>query len=90
MAASGVASAMKFFPGIGTAGGALIMSASLYAVTLVSGWFYLKAFCIMAQRKGKGINASDLKATVDEVLSNKKVIKVLFTAAKKDYKLLNK
>lgn len=86
VAVSGVASAMKFIPGIGTVGGALIMSASLYAVTLVSGWVYLKALCIMAQRKGKGINASDLKAAVDEVLSNKRVIKEMFTAAKKDYK----
>lgn len=90
MAVSGVASAMKFIPGIGTVGGALIMSASLYAVTLVSGWVYLNALCIMAQRKGKGINASDLKAAVDEVLSNKKIIKEMFTAAKKDYKPLNK
>lgn len=86
VAVSGLASAMKFIPGIGTVGGALIMSASLYAVTLVSGWVYLKALCIMAQRKGDGITASDLKTAVDEVLSNKKVIKEVFTAAKKDYK----
>ena len=86
VAVSGVASAMKFIPGIGTVGGALIMSASLYAVTLVSGWVYLKALCMMAQRNGKGINANDLKTAVDEVLSNKKVIKEMLTAAKKDYK----
>lgn len=86
VAVSGVASAMKFIPGIGTVGGALIMSASLYAVTLVSGWVYLKALCLMAQRQGRGINANDLKSAVDEVLSNKRLIKELFTAAKRDYK----
>lgn len=37
VAVSGVASAMKFISGLGTVGDALIMSASLYAVTLVSG-----------------------------------------------------
>ena len=42
IAMSGVASAMKFVPGIGTLGGAIVMSASLYAVTLVSGWIYLR------------------------------------------------
>ena len=83
---SGVASAMKFIPGIGSVGGALIMSASLYAITLVSGWVYLKALCLMAQRKGQGINAEDLKKAVDEVLSNKTLIKNLFNVAKKEYK----
>lgn len=86
VAVSGVASAMKFIPGIGTIGGALIMSASLYAVTLVSGWVYLKALCTMVKRNGKGVNANDLKEAVNEILSNKKVIKEMFTAAKKEYK----
>ena len=83
---SGVASAMKFIPGIGSVGGALIMSASLYAVTLVSGWVYLKALCIMAQRDGGSINASDFKKAIDQVLSDKGLIKRLITAAKKEYK----
>ena len=86
VAMSGVASAMKFIPGIGSVGGALIMSASLYAITLVSGWVYLKALCLMAQRKGQGINAEDFKKAIDEVLSNKTLIKNLFNVAKKEYK----
>lgn len=86
VAVSGVASAMKFIPGIGSVGGALILSASLYAVTLVSGWVYLKALCLMVKRDGSSINANDLKNAVNEVLSNKKVIKDMITLAKKDYK----
>lgn len=86
VALSGVASAMKLLPGIGTVGGALIMSASLYAITLVSGWIYLKALCIMAQRNGANINADDFKHAVDQILSQKDFIKRLFNAAKKDYK----
>lgn len=86
IAMSGVASALKFIPGIGTAGGALIMSASLYAVTLVSGWVYLKALCIMAQRRGGVINTDDFKKAIDQVLSDKGLIKSLINAAKKEYR----
>lgn len=86
IAMSGVASAMKFIPGIGSVGGALIMSASLYAVTLVSGWVYLKALCLMAERNGGSINASDFKNAIDQVLSDKGLIKRLITVAKKEYK----
>lgn len=83
---SGVASAMKFIPGIGSIGGALILSASLYAVTLVSGWVYMKALCLMAQRNGASMSADDFKKAIDEVLSNKEVIKRMFNVAKKEYK----
>ena len=86
IAMSGVASAMKFIPGIGSIGGALIMSASLYAVTLVSGWVYLKALCIMVKRDGASINANDFKKAIDQVLSDKSLIKRLITTAKKEYK----
>ena len=86
IAMSGVASAMKFIPGIGTLGGAMLMSASLYAVTLVSGWVYLKALCIMAKRGGGVINTNDFKAAINQVLSDKGLIKKLINTAKKEYK----
>ena len=37
LAMTGVASAIKVIPGIGSLGGAILMSASLYAVTLAAG-----------------------------------------------------
>lgn len=86
LAMSGVASTLKFIPGIGTLGGALIMSASLYAVTLVSGWVYLKALCLMAQRNAGSLTLEDFKKAVDTVMSDKGLIKRLITAAKADYK----
>ena len=86
VAVSGVASAMKFIPDIGTVGGALIMSTYLYVVTLVSEWVYPKALCMMVQRNGTGVNANDLESAVDEVLANKRVNKEMLTATKKDYK----
>lgn len=85
IAMSGVASALKFIPVIGSVGGAVVMSASLYAVTLVSGWVYLKALCIAAKRDGGHINPSDFKVAIDEVLSNKGLIKNLIKTAKNDY-----
>jgi uncharacterized protein (DUF697 family) len=86
VAMSGIASAMKFIPGIGTVGGAVILSASLYAVTLVSGWVYLEALCIMVKRDGACINMDDFKKAIDEILANKTLIKRLFNVAKQEYK----
>ncbi|MBR1499532.1 MAG: hypothetical protein IJ615_07915 [Bacteroidaceae bacterium] len=86
VAMSGVASAMKFIPGIGSVGGALIMSASLYAVTLASGYVYLKALCALAERKGANISGEDLKSAIDELLAKKDVIKDFINQAKKEYK----
>jgi uncharacterized protein (DUF697 family) len=86
MAMSGVASAMKFIPGIGSIGGALVMSASLYAITLVSGWVYLKALTSMVKRNCREITANDFKKAIDDVMSNKDLIKRLLNVAKKEYK----
>ena len=86
IAVSGIAFAMKFIPGIGSLGGAFIMSASFYAVTLVSGWVYLKALCMMVKRDGKFVSPDDLKIAVNQVLSNTTMINKLFNIAKKEYK----
>lgn len=85
-AMSGLASALKFIPGIGTIGGAAILSASLYAITLVSGAIYLQALCVLAQKKAGSITEEDLKGSIDEILKNKDEIKNLVNEAKKDYK----
>ena len=52
LAMTGVASAIKFIPGIGSLGGAILMSASLYAVTLAAGWIYLQPYAHWQKRKG--------------------------------------
>lgn len=86
IAVSGLASAMKFIPGIGSVGGALIMSGSAYAVTLASGYIYLEALCMLAKRKGKSITSQDLKDAVDKVLKEKNSIQNFIEEAKKEYK----
>lgn len=85
MAMSGVASAIKFIPGIGTLGGAIILSASLYAITLASGWVYLKALCKLAEKDGANIDMSKLSSAVSEVLKDSS-IKSFISEAKKEYR----
>lgn len=86
MAMSGVASALKFIPGLGTIGGAAVLSASLYAITLASGWIYLQALCALAEKKGKSFSVSDITKAVNDMLKEKSVIKNFIESAKKTYK----
>lgn len=86
IAMSGLASALKFIPGIGTIGGAALMSASLYAVTLASGWVYLKALCMLAEKKGNSFNSSDISSAVTSLLKDKSTIKEFIDSAKGSYK----
>jgi len=85
-AMTGVASALKFIPGIGTIGGAVIMAASMYGITLASGWIYLQALSALAQRSGKNFNAQDITKAVNDFLKEKSVIKEFINEAKKSYK----
>ena len=85
-ATSGVASALKFIPGIGTIGGAIIMSATLYAITLASGYIYLQALTILAEKNRGSLDVSQIGEAVNEVLKEKTVIKDFINEAKKDYK----
>lgn len=85
-AMSGVASALKFIPGIGTFGGAVLMSATLYGITLASGWVYLNALTLVAERKGNAFSASDISKAVNDLLKDKTTIKNFIDEAKKTYK----
>ncbi len=80
------ASALKFIPGIGTIGSAIIMSALVYALTLASGYVYLKALLLLA-RKGNGvISEANLGEAVKEVLKESDSLKSFINEAKGDYK----
>ena len=84
----GVGSLIKLIPGIGTWTGALVMSATLYAITLASGYVYLKALTILLrQKKSKSITNKDLKEAIDVFLTeNKNDIKRFIKSAKDSYK----
>lgn len=85
LACAGLGSVIKLIPGIGTVGGAIVMSAGLYAATLASGYIYLQAL-ISLKEKRVAINDNSIKSAVNEVLKEKTVIKDFINSAKKTYK----
>ena len=84
-AMAGVASALKFIPGIGSIGGAVLMSASLYGITIASGWVYLKALCTLAEKDGVNLDMNKLGDAVKDVLKDASIKKII-EEAKKEYK----
>ena len=85
MVTSGAASLLKL-TGVGYLWGAAIMSASLYAVTLASGFVYLKALTALARKSGGNLNISDIPKAVNDILKEKNIIKDFIDSAKKEYK----
>ena len=86
MAMAGLGSAIKAIPGLGTVTGTALMSASLYAVTLASGYIYVKALTLLANKGNGSIDITQIDAAVKEILGNKEVIKNFIKAAKSDFK----
>ena len=86
MAMAGLGSAIKVIPGIGTVTGTALMSASLYAVTLASGYIYVKALTLLANKGNGSIDITQIDAAVKEILGSKEVIKNFIKAAKSDFK----
>ena len=86
MAMAGLGSAIKAIPGIGTVTGTALMSASLYAVTLASGYIYVKALTLLANKGNGNIDITQIDSAVKEILGNKEVIKNFIKAAKTDFK----
>lgn len=85
MTTAGVASLLKL-TGVGYFMSAAIMSASLYAITLASGFVYLKALTTLARKSSGNLNISDIPKAVNDVLKEKNIIKEFIDSAKKEYK----
>ena len=80
----GVASMLKFIPGLGTVAGAVAMSAAAYALTLASGYVYMKVLTLLlGQKNANDITQSDLKEAVAQVMSDKDDVKSFIHDAKK-------
>ncbi len=86
MAMAGLGSAIKAIPGLGTVTGRALMSASLYAVTLASGYIYVKALTLLANKGNGSIDITQIDSAVKDILKNKEVIKNFIKAAKSDFK----
>lgn len=80
---------MKFISGIGSIGGAVVMSGVLYAVILASEYVYLKALTALL-KKEEVVSGDKLKASVDDFMNNNhSEIKSFINEAKKNYKQEN-
>lgn len=84
IALTGVASALKFLPGVGTIVGAAAMSATVYGTTMGAAWIYLMA---IINWFNKGQNKDNLEMCVNEVIAqNKEQIDDIIKDEKKNYR----
>lgn len=82
-----VGSLAKFVPGLGSIGGAAVMIATVYAVTLASGIVYMKAITkLLNAKSAEGISEEDLKSAANEILKDKESIKSILKEGKAEYK----
>ena len=79
----GVASVLKVIPGIGTLGGGVIMSTTLYAVTIAAGIVYMKALATLL-KKDSELTEVNLQESVDAILSDNAAVKDIIKQAMKD------
>lgn len=84
VAVSGVASALKLIPGIGTVAGAVVMVAASYAATLASGWLYLKALTMAAEKKN--FSFEDVSRAMKSLFKDKAAINNFVNTAKSEYR----
>ena len=63
----------------------VLMSASMYGLTLTSGYIYLKALCALSEKK-QDINIGNISDAVNDVMKDKSEVKEFMNEAKKSYK----
>ena len=79
--------ALKFIPGAGTLGGAAILGATIYGITLVSGIVYMRALTALANRKNMAdVSEADLKSATEEAMRDKNEIRDMIKEGRKSYK----
>ena len=82
-----VGSAFKLIPGLGSVGGAAVMGATIYGVTVASGIIYMKAISKLLKTKSSGqVNEENLKTAVDEIMKDKQSVQTILKTAKEGYK----
>lgn len=82
-----VGSALKFIPVLGTLGGAAIMGATIYGVTLAAGFVYMSALTkLLRQKSAADITEDDLKTATKAEMQDTSALKDIIKAGGKDYK----
>jgi uncharacterized protein (DUF697 family) len=86
-AALAVGDALKWFPGLGSLAGALVMSAAAYALTLASGYVYMQALTLLLQeKKADDITESDWGSAVNQVMSDRESVRSIINEARTSYR----
>ena len=81
-----VSTCLSFIPGIGSLGATAIVGATSYALTLASGYVYMKVLIGLAKLEGlDNINEDILKREAEYVIQNSDIDQIL-KEAKKGYK----
>ena len=82
-----VGSALKMIPGLGSIGGAVVMSATIYAITIAAGIVYMKAVAhLLRSNAASNLGEADLKAATDEIVRDKASMEAMLKEAKEAYK----
>lgn len=82
-----VGTALKFVPGLGSLGGAAVMGATIYGLTIVSGIIYMKALTKLLHGKNVyEISEADLKYAAAAEMANKSDLKEMLRSAKGEYR----
>jgi uncharacterized protein (DUF697 family) len=85
-----IGSALKFIPGLGSLGGAAVMGATIYGLTVASGIIYMNVVAkLLNAKNAKQFNEENLKAAVDEIMKDKETVQTIFEIAKEGYKEAN-
>lgn len=80
-------SALKLIPGIGSIGGAILMSTTIYAITIAAGVVYMKAVAHLLKSKDiAGISEADLRSATDKIVQNKASMDEVLREGKETYK----
>jgi hypothetical protein len=87
IASLAISTALSFLPGLGNVGASAIMCGTCYALTLASGFVYLKILTrvFKAGKDPTSMTADDLKEVAKEVVQNED-IKAFMKEAKEEYK----
>ena len=79
-------SILKFIPGLGSIGGAVVIGTTIYAVTVASGVIYCLAVSAAAKAEQGAISESKLREEIDQILSDKSFVTQIVEEGKNLYR----
>lgn len=80
-----MSSVVKAMPGVGTLAGSLMMTASVYAVTIAAGIVYMRALAALLNHHSE-LTEVNLKAAVSSITEDKAVLEEIMASANNEYR----